>query len=372
MIVENKIDSQVHVMHLTDTLDLGGRERIAVELVNQMPRDRFRTSLCITRREGPLTDCVAADVGRLCLQRKHTLDLRAIRELVHYNRNHRVDVLHAHGSSILVARMAAMFSPHPAIVWHDHYGTNERKERPRWLFRLLLRHVGGVVTVSQPLADWSQHRLRFRKDRIWCLPNFVDTTPPSSPRCELPGHRGTRIVCVANVRPVKDHLTLIRAMRRVVAIYPAAHLLLVGAHPDADYLSLVQREIQIQGIRAQVSLLGVRHDVTSILQGCDIGVLSSTSEGLPVSLLEYGATSMPVVATRVGQCGDVLDDGNAGLLVPASDPTGLADALISLLGDETRRRSLGRAFYSRVQTKYSATAVIEQLSEIYERVLAAA
>ncbi|GAA5507349.1 glycosyltransferase [Novipirellula caenicola] len=370
MIAENKTDRRIHVMHMTDTLDLGGRERIAVELVNQMPRDRYRTSLCTTRRDGPLTPCVSADVGRICLHRKHTFDLRAIRNLVQYNRKHRVDVLHAHGSSILVARMAAMFSPHPAIVWHDHYGTNERKERPTWLFRLLLRHVGGVVAVSKPLADWSHHRLHFPKDRIWCLPNFVDTTKQVIPNCELPGSRGTRIVCVANVRPVKDHLTLVRAMQRVVGIYPDAHLLLVGAHPDANYLTQVQREIQIQGLQSHVTLMGIREDVSSILHCCDIGVLSSTSEGLPVSLLEYGATSMPVVATRVGQCGDVLDDGKAGLLVPASESTQLANAIISLLADESKRKSLGRAFFNRVQTQYSAEAVIGQLSEIYDTVLA--
>ncbi|GAA4451846.1 glycosyltransferase [Novipirellula rosea] len=369
MIAENKTDRRIHVMHMTDTLDLGGRERIAVELVNQMPRDRYRTSLCTTRRDGPLSQCVSADVGRICLHRKHTFDLRAIRNLVKYNRDHRVDVLHAHGSSILVARMAAMFSPHPAIIWHDHYGTNERKERSTWLFRLLLRHVGGVVAVSKPLADWSQNQLHFRKDRIWCLPNFVDTTKQVAPHRELPGRRGSRIVCVANVRPVKDHLTLIRAMQRVVIPYPDAHLLLVGAHPDANYLSLVQREIQIQGLQSHVTLLGIRQDVTSILEGCDIGVLSSTSEGLPVSLLEYGATSMSVVATRVGQCGDVLDDGKAGLLVPASEASQLANAIISLLADESKRKSLGRAFFNRVQSRYSAEAVIGQLSEIYETVL---
>jgi len=233
----------------------------------------------------------------------------------------------------------------------------------------LLRHVGGVVAVSKPLADWSQNQLHFRKDRIWCLPNFVDTTKQVAPHRELPGRRGSRIVCVANVRPVKDHLTLIRAMQRVVIPYPDAHLLLVGAHPDANYLSLVQREIQIQGLQSHVTLLGIRQDVTSILEGCDIGVLSSTSEGLPVSLLEYGATSMSVVATRVGQCGDVLDDGKAGLLVPASEASQLANAIISLLADESKRKSLGRAFFNRVQSRYSAEAVIGQLSEIYETVL---
>jgi len=68
-------------MHLVDTLEIGGAERVAVNLVNRLPRDQFDLTLCSTRREGPLAEQVAGDVGRLRLQRSHRFDRAAVRRL---------------------------------------------------------------------------------------------------------------------------------------------------------------------------------------------------------------------------------------------------------------------------------------------------
>src|ERR1039458_9623921 len=74
--------SEVGVMHLLDTLALGGAERAGVNLVSEMPRDKYRPYLCTTRREGPLREAVAAGVGRIALERKNRFDHGAIRRLV--------------------------------------------------------------------------------------------------------------------------------------------------------------------------------------------------------------------------------------------------------------------------------------------------
>jgi glycosyltransferase involved in cell wall biosynthesis len=357
-------------MHLTDTLDLGGRERIAVELANRMPREQFETSICTTRRNGPLVSVVREDVGRICLHRTRMIEPRAIRELARYIRDHRVDLLHVHGSAILIARLAAGFCGHPTIVWHDHFGTNDRAERPAWLYRLLMRRVDGILAVSQSLADWSRDRLRFPGERVWCLPNCVNiSSDDQSVPTDLPGTSGSRIVCVANLRPVKDHLTLIRAFGTVASRQRDAHLLLVGAPSDQDCHQQVLHEIERLGLADRVSLLGQRTDVPAILRGCDIGVLSSRSEGLPVSLLEYGAAGLAVAATRVGQCSDVLDDGRAGIIVPPESAPELGEAIHSMLADSPMRQSLASQLHQRVADRYSTDAVIGQLSEIYETVL---
>ena len=73
----------------------------------------------------------------------------------------------------------------------------------------------------------------------------------------------------------------------------------------------VQERIQQHGLESHVFLLGSRSDVPSILSGCDIGVLSSASEGMPLALLEYGVAGLPTVATRVGQVPEILDEGRA-------------------------------------------------------------
>jgi glycosyltransferase involved in cell wall biosynthesis len=117
----------------------------------------------------------------------------------------------------------------------------------------------------------------------------------------------------------------------------------------------------------QVTILGPRDDVPRILAECDIGVLSSTSEGLPVSLLEYGAAGLAPLVTDVGQCAAVV--GDAGAVVPASAPADMADQLIDLLQDSDKRQSFGQQFKQRVEKEFGAQQVMRQWIDIYQKML---
>jgi glycosyltransferase involved in cell wall biosynthesis len=98
--------------------------------------------------------------------------------------------------------------------------------------------------------------------------------------------------------------------------------------------------------------------------------LSSSSEGLPLALLEYGMASLPVVATQVGQCEEVLNSGRCGMLVPPRDSQRLAGAITALLTSADKRRELGGKLNARVQRAYSSQRVIQQITEVYETTLA--
>ena len=360
---------RIGVMHLIDSLAAGGAERVAVNLANSLSRERYRVYLCTTRQQGPLADLVADDVGQLHLQRKHRFDFRAVDRLVKFIRRENIKILHAHSSSLLVATMASLLAPDARVIWHDHFGRFTVERRREWMFRLLTRRVSGVVAVSGPLADWSRTRLRVRADRVWYVPNFACETNQQCVPNDLPGAKGRRIVCVANLRPEKDHVTLVHAMQRVVQAVPDAHLLVVGGHEHRDQVQRIQTAIQQANLDHCITLLGPRRDVSGLLRACDIGVLSSASEGLPLSLLEYGLAGLPVLATDVGQCAEVLDRGKCGHLVPSRSPEVFADRLIALLQSDEQRRTFGTVFCRRVREHYSAEAAVCQLDRIYSTVL---
>src|SRR6267378_284377 len=122
--------TRVGVMHITDTLDAGGAERVAVDTVNLLPRDRYLTYLCTTRRDGPLAELVVADVGRLRLERKRRIDARALWHLVAFIRKHRIQILHAHGTSLFIARIASLFSGYTTLIWHVHFGKHVSETGP--------------------------------------------------------------------------------------------------------------------------------------------------------------------------------------------------------------------------------------------------
>jgi glycosyltransferase involved in cell wall biosynthesis len=360
---------RVGAIHIIDTLAAAGAERVAVNIVNHLPRDKYVPYLCTTRSDGPFDALVASDVIRLRLQRKSRFDRAAVIRLRNFLRENNIRILHAHSSALFISRLAAL-GLDVKIVWHAHYGRYALEDQRAYRYRIATAGVEGAITVNKEMAEWCSRRLGMPSKRVWYLPNPVsleggdNSTTPT-----LPGSAGTRIICLANFRVEKDHLTLVRAMSRVVREVPGAHLLLAGKTNDQSYKEVVQTEISALGLDANISILGERHDVAAVLRACDLGVLSSVSEGLPMSLLEYGAAGLPAVATAVGQCPEVLNHGEAGILVPPLSIDGLAAALISLLRSPERRRAFGERFQSRVRELFSADAVMGQICAIYDTVL---
>ena len=363
------MSGRVGVMHVLDALRIGGAERVAVNLANLLPQERYESFLCTTREEGPLSEFVAPHVGRLFLERGSTVDIAAVSRLVKFIRSHDIRILHAHASALFFARLASLFPPFPAVVWHDHYGRYAFNDRPVWLYKAVTRRIGGVIAVNGPLADWSRNSLKVPAGRVWYIKNLVRLEGGSQHKVDLPGTPGSRIVCVANIRPQKDHSNILQAMVGLKVKFPAAHLLLVGDFADREYCNSVLKQISELGLDHCVTYLGARNDVSAILRSCDIGVLGSLSEGLPLSLLEYGMAGLPAVATNVGQCAEVLDDGAAGVLVPPADSQKLADALGSLLAFPERRAALGTRLKHRVEAEYSAEQVVSRICDVYSYVL---
>ena len=359
-------DDTLGVMQLSDTLRPGGQERIALNLANSLPRERFRSFLCTTRGEGALAARVLPHVGRLLLARRSRYDLAALRRLVRHIREHRIRVLHAHGSSLFLAVLASHFKPSPAVIWHDQFGLQEIEQRPVWLYRLAARRVAAVIACTEALARWWRSHLPLPPQRIRYVPNFVIEARSVGTVPKLPGRRGARIVCVAHLRPQKDHLTLLQAMEIVVREVSSAHLILVGSAVDPSHFERIQATMTRDALRGRVSWLGCLDDVPSLLLGCDIGVSSSGSEGMPLALIEYGRAGLAVVATRVGQCAEVLDEGRAGRLVSPRSPQELAHALIALLRSPACREDLGTRLSRHVRERYDASRILEQICDLYD------
>lgn len=357
------------ILQMTDTLEAGGAERVAVNLANLLPRQGYRSYLCATRREGPLASLVSAEVGKICLARTRRLDPGGLRRLVAFIKAHNIELLHAHSTALFVALQAALFPPYPKVIWHIHSSNYATEARAAWLYGPLARRANGVIIVNRQLTAWVQQRLRVPRHNVWHVPNFVIESADDSATPDLPGQGGQRIVCVANLRPEKGHLTLIEAMARVAQQAPGAHLILVGAHSNQEHYAKIAAAIRQFGLVGRITLAGHQHNVPSILRNCDIGVLSSYSEAFPLALVEYGKAGLGVVTTEVGECPAILDHGRAGVVVTPHNPAQLAEALLSLLGSSELRKTLGETLRQRVNRLYTAEAVLEQIGRIYAQVL---
>ncbi|MCB1018127.1 MAG: glycosyltransferase, partial [Acidimicrobiales bacterium] len=356
------------VLHVTDTLDAGGAERMALNLVNGLDPARYRPALCTTRHPGALAAEARPDIAQLSLGRRSRRDDPvAVLRLARHLRRERVDLVHAHGTSLFISAAACLLRPATRLVWHDHLGAAPDSRVPRrWLYRLAVRRVDRVITVSRALAEWDHAELGVPDDDIETLPNFVVTPTVVAEPTGLPGHDGRRVACVANLRPQKDHALLVDAIDLVRRTVPDVQALLLGAPVDTSVARAVEARIAERGLGEHVHLLGARSDVAAVLAHATIGVLSSRSEGFPLALLEYGDAGLAVVATRVGECPEILDEGAAGRLVPPGDAEALARALVELLTDPAEAARLGARLRERVEHRYGPSAVVARVEELYD------
>jgi glycosyltransferase involved in cell wall biosynthesis len=178
-------------------------------------------------------------------------------------------------------------------------------------------------------------------------------------------NRGTDrpiVLCVARLDAQKGHTYLLAAIRNV----PNAIFVLVG---DGSERASLEAQAAHLCVRDRVIFLGHRDDVAELLATCDLLVLPSLYEGLPLSVLEAMAAGKPVVATSVGGTPEAVLDGETGFLVPSRDPTALVRAIQRLLTDACLRRKMGMAGRRRVQRNFSPTQMVAGVTQIYEKLL---
>lgn len=352
----------IKIIHVIDSLALGGAERVAVNLSNALADAGIETHLCVTRDDGLLHGFISDKVKLLMLGKKNAYDISAYKRLRKYIMVHGINVIHAHSSSVFLAALV-MPPKNCCLVWHNHCGFLVNKAIPSWL-RIVKHKIDYVFTVNNELRQWSVSKVGLRELIVEYLPNYPDLNTEEQLQHPLPGKGKMKIAHVAGLRPEKDHFTLLRAAKQL----QNCDFYCVGCDFGDDYSQKVRQHIEENGLQ-NVYLLGARTDVAALLKCCDIGVLSSESEGLPVSLLEYGLMGLPVVCTRVGECSSVLGDGKYGILVDRGDSNALAESLRKLSNDAELRRFFADEFHHHVLENYSKEAIIQHVIEKYQTLI---
>ena len=275
---------EVRVLQIIDSLNTGGAEVLAVNIANRLAHLGIESHLCVTRLEGDLHPMVSKTVKYLFLEKKKTLDFRAFNILRKYIAKNKINVIHAHSTSYFIGSCMKLLFPKIKLIWHDHYGNSEfltSKSRPEVRRMSFLFH--GVIVVNKKLLAWNQKYLSAKN--YYLLNNFAEFMNDER-KTHLEGVSGKRIIHVASFTEQKDHLNLLKSFKRVLEQAPDWTLHLIGKGFRDAYHQSVLEYISKNQLSDAVFIYGVRTDVKNILSQSTIGVLSSKSEGLPVSLLE--------------------------------------------------------------------------------------
>ena len=344
------------ILQVIDTLNIGGAERMCVNISNLLTSKSVENSILVTRELGPLSKQVESDKIDLILK-KNGFDLRGFYRFLKLIKAKKPTVIHAHSTSIYWALGAKLLFPKIKLIWHDHDGMSEfLKNSDRKIIKFISKYFHATIVVNQILHDWN--RRNTLSENVFLLRNFslFKKTKEKTKNDKI------RIVCLANFREQKDHMTLFRALQ-LIPYTVNFECICAGQVSDVFYFQQL-KDFCTFNLSHRVKFVGEVEDVEELLFSADIGVLSSKSEGLPVALLEYGCAGLAVVITNVGQCAEVLGNGEFGHVVNPSDYIEISKRIFSLIVNYDERTILGESFRINTESNYGKEMFYNQYSKI--------
>lgn len=368
----------IHVLFLIDQLSqLGGAERILVNTIQFLPKNRFRCSLATFRDEldPSVLQQLRCPVYRLPLRR--TYDLNAARvagSLRRLIRDERVDITHTFfETSDIWGGLVAKLSGCPILISSRRDVGILRSRKHHLAYRLMRPLVDRVLAVSAEVRNYSVRQDGLEPNRVVTIYNGVDMVKFLSPngaariRASLGLTEASPIITtVANIRHVKGIDVFIRAAALVSQEFPKAVFLVVGEVLEKQHCRDLRQLTSDLGLLDNVKFLGPSKEIPSLLKLSDVFCLTSRSEGFSNALVEAMACGLPCVATRVGGNGEAIEDNVNGFLVPPEDPQTVAHRILTLLRQPETARAMGRAAQTTVQQQFTTEAMIRQLVSVYD------
>lgn len=371
---------KIKIAFIIDTIEnrIGGTERQLILLLKHLDKSRFEPYLCCFKDSSWLRD------------NAHLFNIHVFRfnsffspkdyfNLLNYSRflkNERIDIVQTHFRDgnilgIIAAKLAGIKTIISARrnkgYWHN------KKELA--VLRLLNLAVTRFLANSEAVRSHVHNIEGISEEKIEVIYNGYEasiypenfTDRKRHYRLMLGIHSDTPVIVnVSNLRPVKGLDVFLRAAQTVVSRYPDTIFLILGDGPNKASLQRLADEL---GITNNVNFLGTRNDVHDILAVCDIGVLSSHSEGLSNSIIEYMAAGLPVVCTDVGGNSELIEDNKNGFLTHKNDYKEMAEAILKLLDNPAMKQEMGKISMKKANFQFNIKNFIDNTEKFYENLI---
>ena len=366
------------VCQLLHSLSIGGAEILAARIGRQLSGDYRFVYACLDDL-GPLGQELADDGFTIRqLNRGNGLDYRCARRLRQLLREEQIDLLHAHQfTPYFYATLARAPSRTPPILFTEHGRFHpDFPSRKRMLYnRVAISRRDRIVAVGEAVRQALITNEGFPANRVDRIYNGINLEPflntdyveANKIRTEFNIADSTFLIAhVARLDSIKDHLTAMRAVSRLVDAGVDAKLLIVGDGPERSTIERARAELS----SSNIIIAGIRRDIPAILAAADAFLLTSLSEGIPLTVIEAMASSLPVVATDVGGLSEVVIQGETGFLAPARDALAISNHLRELVNQPARAAEFGAAGRALAKDRFSEQAMIASYSAAYSEMIA--
>jgi len=387
---DSELQKMPRVLFVASTKSQGGIERHAVELAAELyalgvplqfacPSGSFIQEWCAERKVPTQTFSV-----------RNSGDLSAVFRLAKIIHSEQIEIVHAHSRrdyviAILGVALARSISRRPIrLVLHAHMvrplgGTSMLSSR------FFAKGADAVIAVSGAVADQLRAVHSFPPALVYLIYNGIDfhkyTCPGSVAYCD---HRTeTRlqwkissealVLGMIGRLDAKGQSDLLSAAPALLRNYPSIHFVFIGSEGEEGTATNLVQLAKRGGFEDHLLLTGARDDIPALLPALDILVHLPKDEAFGLALAEAMASGLPTIATKIGGCREVVQDGVTGLLVPLGDQSALSAALSALLDSGSGpplRAEMGRMGRSYVEANFSQDRQIQRLLSLYREITA--
>lgn len=366
---------KIRVMQIINSLDIGGAERVAVNIAAHLDPERFDSSLLTLEKPGPFAVILEKrGIPFTSLHKKPGIRPGIFLRIARHIRRREIDIVTTHNyGALFYGSFGARLGGCSRLLHVDHNPLLSSKRRYPIPHKRLSSAAYKVIAVSGEVRANLIAQEGIAPERIDIISNGVDDSLFSMPfdrhslsaRLGIPENRvvigtGARLVYEKGLVHLLDAAGLIKKKRDDFV------LVIVG---DGPLMGQLRKKAHDNGLNGHAVFTGARTDFHEIIRLFDIFVLPSVSEGLPLSLLEAMAAARAVVASQVGGIPEVITHGQTGLLVPPGSPAHLADAVELLMDDPGYRAKCGQSARLKFEEKHSAQAMAASYARLYESVL---
>lgn len=367
-------ESPMRIALLLESDGPGGAEKMVFHLAKGL-LSRGHTVLPVgpERGVGWLGDLFRAELHLepVSFRLRRVLDPVCVADLMNMFRKESVDIVHSHEFAMgSYGTVAARLSGLPSMITLHSAGAFLNSGRTRTAMRWSIRAADVVTTISDATRDTITTGLRLRDGGLQTIPNGVPIPEGDGSliRSELGIDEAVSLVlAVGNLYSVKGHDILIRALTLVAQRRPDLPWVAAIAGRGGEHASLLALSESL-GLSERVKFLGVRSDVGALLNGADIFVQPSRSEGMPLSVIEAMRAGLPVIASDVGGLREMIASGVDGELVPAEDAQELASRLERLLGHPRERARLGSAAKVSSGDRFGLDSMVDRYLHLYRSI----
>jgi len=345
---------KINLLQLVTGLTVGGAEKVVLDLARYTSKKDFNTYvLALSKKEELLHSFLKYNINTTILRKSNSLfDLFSMIKSVHYFvKENKIQIIHAHMlHSVLIASFVKLLNPPLKIVYTSHSLSLNYRLSQSILF--LLRPLRKVdIVFSKDILKF------FYKKEYEIVPNGVKVENYQQKNQK---NKVFTFIAIGRLTKAKNHKFLIE-FANILKVNYNFEIHIVG---EGELREELEEMIEKEDLKKQIKLLGLRHDIPTLLKQSHVFLMPSLWEGLPLVILEAGASHLPIISTSVGSIPSILNKDNAYLCSLAQFPI----AAKEIFEDPNISFKKSKKLFKKISNTYSIDKIVRKHEKIYKSI----